>query len=78
MHEVGHRIGGRDIPGQGAEIAVLNPATAAPIATFREATPEQVNAAVAAARRRLRSRRLGACAGPRAAGGAAPGRRRDP
>ena len=43
-------IGGNLVGGAGAEVDVINPATEARIGSVRQATPEQLNAAVAAAR----------------------------
>lgn len=49
MNPVMHIIGDSEQPGAGAEMPVLNPATGEAIASLREAGPDQVDAAVAAA-----------------------------
>jgi phenylacetaldehyde dehydrogenase len=43
----GHYIHGRSVAGQGARIAVVNPANGEPIASIADATDDEVNAAVA-------------------------------
>lgn len=50
MPPLTHWIGGRAVAGQGPSIPVLNPATAQPLADLTETTPDQVHAAVTAAR----------------------------
>ncbi|WP_017346505.1 aldehyde dehydrogenase family protein [Pantoea sp. A4] len=47
----GHFIDGKAVAGSGARIAVVNPATGAPIASIADATSEEVDAAVASSRR---------------------------
>jgi len=50
-----HYIDGRFVRGEGAPDAIVNPATEGPVATFAQASPAQVDAAVAAARRAFES-----------------------
>ncbi|KVQ71405.1 aldehyde dehydrogenase family protein [Burkholderia multivorans] len=46
----GHYIDGRSVQGQGERIAVVNPATEQPIASIADATPDEVDQAVASSR----------------------------
>ena len=50
---VSHLIGGESIPGEGDRITVVDPATERTLGDFHEATADQVDEAVAAARVRF-------------------------
>jgi len=51
----GHYIDGKAVPGSGARIEIINPATGTAIASVAEATPAEIEAAVASSRRAFES-----------------------